>query len=170
VQIGGVDHDIDAIGNLAHIYGHGNAQRWGWLHADLDDTTTLEIVAAVGRRPALRRLPPLAFVQLRYHSKDWPRNPIAAAPLFRTKLGATEWSVRGIVGTHRLSVTVSQPDERSVNLDYTDPDGAAAVCANTEIAAVDVRLEKWAGRWRTERQWSLEGRGHAERGSRPAAG
>jgi hypothetical protein len=166
IQIADGDHSIDAIGNLAHIYGHGNAQRWGWLHADLDDTTTLEIVAAVGRRPGLRQLPPLSFVQLRHNGKDWPRTPLLAAPLFRAKLGATEWSVRGVIGTHRLTVTVSQPAGRCVHLDYTDPDGAGATCANTEIADVAVRLEKWSGRWTLEHEWTLERRAHAERGDR----
>lgn len=167
LQIGGLDLSVDAIGNLAHIYGHGNAQRWGWLHADLDESTTLEIIAAVGRRPALRRVPPLAFVQLRRDGRDWPRNPIAAASLFRTRLGEMGWSVRGVVGTHRLIVTVTQQPEHSVYLDYTDPDGAGAVCANTELADAEVRLEKWCGRWKVEQEWSSKQRAHSERGSRP---
>lgn len=169
LRIAGVDRAIDAVGNLAHIYGHGNAQRWAWLHADLDDASSLEVIAAVGRRPGLRRLPPLSFVQLRREGTDWPRNPLLAAPLFRAKLGSADWSVRGIIGTHRLTVTVSQPEDRSVYLDYTDPDGAQAICANTEIADADVRLETWAGRWKVEQEWSLTQRAHAERGYRSDA-
>jgi hypothetical protein len=157
---------IDAVGNLSHIFGHGNAQRWAWLHADLDADTTLEVIAAVGRRPALRRLPPLSFVQLRRDGKDWPANPLSAAALFRAKLGREAWSVRGVVGTHRLSVTVAQPSDRCVDLGYTDPDGASATCSNTEIADVDVRLEKFTGRWTVESEWHLEKSAHAERGYR----
>jgi hypothetical protein len=166
VRIDGVSYSIEAVGNLAHIFGHGNAQKWGWLHADLDDDTTLEIVAAIGRRPAMRKLPPLSFVQLRRDGKDWPRNPLASAALFRARLDLPTWSVRGIIGTHRLSVTVTQPEDRSVYLDYTDPDGAAAVCCNSEIADVDVSLEKWSRGWTTEAQWSLVRTAHAERGYR----
>jgi hypothetical protein len=162
----GHDLDIDAVGNLSHIYGHGNAQRWAWLHADLDDDTTLEVIAAVGRRPAMRWLPPIGFVQLRRNGRDWPRNPLLAAPLFRAKLGSPTWSVRGIAGNRRLSVKVSQPDDRCVSLDYIDPDGEHATCVNTEIADADVRLESWRGSWRTEQTWSLAGSAHAERGSR----
>jgi hypothetical protein len=167
VRIDRVDHRVDAVGSVAHIYGHGNADRWAWLHADLDDETTLEIVAAVGRRPAMRHLPPLSFVQLRRNGSDWPGNPVVAAPLFRARLGFPDWSVRGIVGTHRLRVTVAQPEDRCVYLDYTDPDGATAICANSEAADADVRLERWAGRWKLEQEWSLRGRAHAERGYRP---
>jgi hypothetical protein len=167
LTIDGMSYDIDAIGNLSHIYGHGNAQRWGWLHADLDEDTTLEIIAAVGRRPAMRKIPPLSFVQLRRAGKDWPSNPLTSAPLFRAKLGRAEWSVRGVVGTHRLSVTVAQPAERCVDLGYTDPDGASATCSNTEIADVDVRLEKRTGRsWIVVQEWRLDKRAHAERGYR----
>lgn len=166
IRLGDRDLEIDAIGNLSHIYGHGNAQRWAWLHADLDDDTTLEVIAAVGRRPAMRWLPPIAFVQLRQDGHDWPRNPLAAAPLFRAKLGSPTWSVRGIIGTRRLSVTVTQPDEQCVSLDYTDPDGAHAICTNTEVADAVVRIDTWRGHWRTEREWSLTGRAHAERGTR----
>ncbi|MZE81461.1 hypothetical protein GTY57_32295, partial [Streptomyces sp. SID5475] len=36
-----------APGASARIYGHGNARRWAWLHADLGQDGVLEIVAAV---------------------------------------------------------------------------------------------------------------------------
>jgi len=160
--------DFDGIGNIAHIYGHGNAQRWSWLHADLDDDTTLEVIVAVSRRPGMRRIPPLPFVQLRRRGEpDWPRNSLVAAPLFRARLASPTWRVRGVVGSHRLTVTVNQPDERCIILDYTDPDGAQAICTNSEIADVDVVLEAFRGRWRVEQEWSLRGTAHAELGTRP---
>jgi hypothetical protein len=160
--------NFDGLGNIAHIYGHGNAQRWSWLHADLDEDTTLELVVAVSRRSGMRRIPPLPFVQLRRAGRpDWPRNSLLAAPMFRARLTSPSWRVRGIVGSHRLTVTVSQPDERCVRLDYTDPDGAQALCTNTEIADVDVVLEAFRGRWRVEQEWSLRGTAHAELGTRP---
>src|SRR5262249_42416463 len=62
------------VGAIAHIYGHGNAQRWVWLHADLGAGDVCEVVAAVSRRGGLRRLPPLAFVQLRTGDQLWPRH------------------------------------------------------------------------------------------------
>lgn len=167
LRIDGDPIGFDGVGNLAHIYGHGNAERWGWLHADLDDTTTVEIVAAVSRRPGLSRLPPLAFVQLRRAGhRDWPANSLAAAPLFRTRLADSSWSVRGTVGRQRLSVTVQQPRERCVALEYVDPDGAVATCVNTELADVHVRLQRLSTGWRTVGEWRLDGRAHAELGSR----
>ncbi|HWC33634.1 MAG TPA: hypothetical protein VG650_02290 [Mycobacteriales bacterium] len=166
VQVGGHELALDGPGAVAHIYGHGNAERWGWLHADLDDDTSLEIVAAVARRPGMRALPPLAFVQLRREGKDWPGDPLLTAPLFRTRLSSPTWRVRGVVGRTRLTVTVHQPDDRCVRLDYTDPNGDGAVCTNTERADVDVKVDRWKGRWITEAEWSLEGTGHSELGTR----
>lgn len=166
LAVAGQQLDLEGTGAVAHIYGHGNAQRWGWLHADLDDDTSLEIVAAVARRPGMRTLPPLAFVQLRRNGSDWPRDPLLAAPLFRTRLSTESWRVRGIVGRQRLTVIVNQPKDRCVVLDYADPNGDPAVCTNTERADVDVRLDKWRGRWITEAEWSLEGTAHTELGTR----
>jgi hypothetical protein len=163
----GDSFDIDGLGNVAHIYGHGNAQRWAWLHADLDDDTTVEAVVAVSRRPGMRRLPPLAFVQLRRRGhRDWPANPLLAAPLFRARLTLPVWRVRGVIGGRRLTVGVTMPTERCMSLDYTDPDGAGAVCTNTERADVTVVLARLTLGWRVEQEWSLRGTAHAELGTR----
>ena len=148
-----------ARGGAAHIYGHGNADRWGWLHADLGDGDVLEIVAAVSRRPGLSRLRPLPLVQLRLGGEDWPANPLLAATRFRAELGLPTWTVEGTWRGRRLHVEVTQPPDRCVRIPYTDPDGAPATCTNTERADVRVRYG--------EREWVLEGTGHAEIGQRP---
>ncbi|KAA0233080.1 MAG: hypothetical protein JJLCMIEE_02888 [Acidimicrobiales bacterium] len=155
------------LGGISRIYGHGNAQRWAWLHADLGGGDVLEMVTASARRPPLRRLAPLASLQLRIDGVDWPRNPLLAAPLFRTRLGLPGWSVSGTIGRSRLRVDVDMPSERCVAVGYRDPDGAAAVCTNTERADALITYERYQrGRWVTWRQWSLAGTAHAELGRR----
>jgi len=159
---------FDGFGNVAHIYGHGNAQRWVWLHADLGGGDVLELVAATARRPGLRVLPPLPLVQLRVDGKDWPRDALAAAPLMRAALHDHRFTVKGIVGTRRLRVAVALPPDRCVEVGYTDPDADTATCTNTERADVTVSLERLsASGWRRERSWQLDGTGHAEIGTRP---
>ena len=81
-------HSVDGWrGNVAHIYGHGNAKRWGWIHADLGDGDVLEAVTAVSHKPGLNRLAPLAFVRFRIDGKDWPASLLPSLRM-RTTLGA----------------------------------------------------------------------------------
>ncbi|MFC9238354.1 hypothetical protein ACFTZK_18120 [Streptomyces decoyicus] len=161
-----------APGASARIYGHGNARRWAWLHADLGEGDVLEIVAAVSMRPGLRRLPPLVFLRLRRDGRTWPRRAERAAlgwaglGRFRAALGRPDWSVTGRAGLRRIRVEVSLPAARTLPLDYADPDGSPALCHNSETADAVVRLERWRGRWRPEAEWLLEGTAHAEVGER----
>jgi hypothetical protein len=162
------DTTYDGTAGIAHIDGHGNAHRWVWLHADLGDGDVLEIVAATARRPGMRSLPMLPLVQLRRDGKDWPRDPLAAAPLMRAAVHGNGFAVTGIVGTRRLRVAAALPAERCVVLSYTDPDGATATCTNTERADVRVRVERLAATgWQHQRSWALDGTAHAEIGTRP---
>ncbi|MBY8880122.1 hypothetical protein K7862_21160 [Streptomyces sp. PLK6-54] len=161
-----------APGASARIYGHGNARRWSWLHADLGGGDVLEIVAAVSTRPGLRRLPPLVFLRLRRDGRTWPRRPErsaigwAGALRFRADIGLPTWTVTGRAGLRRIRVTVTQPEDRTLALEYTDPDGARATCRNCERADAQVRLDRWWGRWRPEADWRLDGTAHAEVGTR----
>lgn len=159
---------VAARGATARIYGHGNAERWAWLHADLGDGDVLEVVAAVPRRPGLRRLPPLPMVRLRLGGRDWPPNPLTAAPRLRCHIDLPTWTVTGRVGGRRLHVTVTQPEDRCVRVPYADPDGSPATCTNTERADADVLVERrTAGRWEVEGRWQLRATAHAEVGTRP---
>ena len=158
----------DAPGAAARIYGHGNAERWAWLHADLGDGDVLEVVAAVPRRPGLRRLPPVTLVRLRRGRRDWPAHPLPSAPRMRCRIALPGWTVSGRVGDRRLHVRVDQPAERCVTVPYTDPDGDPATCTNTERADAHVLLERrQAGRWLPDGEWRLQGTAHAEVGGRP---
>ncbi|MGC0334328.1 hypothetical protein RKD23_007318 [Streptomyces sp. SAI-170] len=162
-----------APGASARIHGHGNARRWAWLHADLGGGAVLEVVAAVSMRPGLRRLPPLVFLRLRRGGRTWPRRPERSAVgwagwgRFRARIGLPTWTVTGRSGLRRIRVEVAQPPERTLALDYRDPDGSAAVCRNSERADARVLLERWwFGGWRTEARWTLDGTAHAEVGGR----
>lgn len=157
-----------ASGAVARIAGHGNAKRWAWLHADLGDGDVLELVAAVARRPLMRALPPLPLLQLRFGGRDWPADPLLAAPRFTARLGTPQWSVHGRVGRRRLRVEVEQRPEDCVTLRYTDPDGSTATCVNTERASAEIVLERRVGsRFEPERRWILDHTAHAEVGTRP---
>ncbi|ORW26650.1 hypothetical protein [Mycobacterium palustre] len=146
-------------GGVAHIYGHGNAKRWGWVHGDLGGGDVVEAVTAVSHKPGLRRLPPMAFVRFRIDEKDWPASPLPSLRM-KTTLGVRHWQLEGRVAGRRVLIRVDQPPERCVSLGYTDPDGGRAVCTNTEQADIYVDID--------DRHWSVLGSGHAEVGLRGA--
>ncbi|MGI8336157.1 hypothetical protein ACRYCC_39965 [Actinomadura scrupuli] len=157
-----------APGGSARIYGHGNARRWAWLHADLGDGDVCEVVAAVSTRPGLDRLPPLPFVRLRVGGAEWPSgDPLLAALRMRADVRLPTWTVRGRIGDRRLRIEVTQRPEETVSVDYADPDGAPAVCHNSERSDAVITLQRrTGGHWAVEREWRLAGTAHAEVGFR----
>ncbi|MEU5882607.1 hypothetical protein [Spirillospora sp. NPDC047279] len=159
----------DAPGGTARIYGHGNAERWAWLHADLGGGDVCEVVAAVSTRPGLNRLPALPFVRLRVGGAEWPGgDPLLAALRLRADIALPTWTVRGRVGDRRIQIRVTQRPGETVAVDYSDPDGRPAVCRNSERADALIVVSRRTGRegWRVEREWRLEGTAHSEVGSR----
>jgi hypothetical protein len=157
----------DAPGSLARIYGHGNAKRWAWLHADLGGGDVLEVVAGVSKRPGMNRLPPLPLMRLRLDGDDLPGDPLLGALTGSTRIALPRWTATARWGLRRLRVEVAVPPASSVAVDYTDPDGETCVCTNSERASAWITLERFGGRrWRTDREWSLDGTAHAEVGLR----
>lgn len=157
-----------ARGALARIYGRGNAHAWGWLHADLGGGDVLEVVAAQGRAPMLRAVPPRVFAQLRIGGVDWPADPLVAAATSRARLDLPRWYVTVAGIGRRLRVGVRLPPVASMTLEYIDPDDTTARCTNSCRADAEVRFERRGRRgWQLERRWSLRGTAHAEIGRRP---
>lgn len=161
-------HLRDAPGGTAHLYGHGNAHRWAWLHGDLGGGDVAEVVAAVSTKPGLRRLPPLPFVRLRIGGRDWPAgDTLLAALRLRAEIDLPTWRVWGRIGNHRVRIEVTQPPQSTVAVDYTDPDGSTAVCRNSERADAHILLEQRSGAtWHEHASWHLAGSAHAEVGTR----
>jgi len=162
------DSRIDAArGALARIYGHGSAERWAWLHADLGDGDVVEIVAAAPRKRGPLSLRPLPVVRLRLDGEDWPSANLANAVTGRAHVDLPRWNVAVRARRRRLRASVVIPPARSVALTYVDPDGSTCTCTNSERASAELTLEAYHGGWRTERHWTLDGTAHAEVGTRP---
>lgn len=166
VDVGDRRIDLDGgRGGLAHIFGDGNAHRWGWLHADLGGGDVLEVVAAQGHHPALRMAPPRVVVRLRVDGQDWPADPLVASVASRARLGLPRWYATVTTATRRLRVGVHVPDRDAVALGYRDPDGTRSTCTNSCRADAEVRLEvRRPTGWQLQRRWSLRATAHAEVG------
>jgi hypothetical protein len=173
VAYGGTQLELhQAPGATARIYGHGNALRWAWLHADLslaggEPGDVCEVVAAVSRRPGMRLLPPLPFVRLRVGGQEWPAgDPLLGALRLKARIGLPTWTVQGRLGDRRIQVEVTQRPEETLLLDYANPDGEKLVCRNSERADCVIHVDRRTGGvWARERSWHLEGTAHAEVGS-----
>ena len=167
VRVGDREVRLDgAPGGVARIYGHGNAKRWAWLHADLGGGDVLEVVAAVSKRPGMNKLPPLPLMRLRVDGVDRPRQPLAAGMAGSAHIALPRWTATSRWGRTRLRVEVAVPPPSSVAVQYTDPDGETCVCTNSERASAWITLERFARGWQTERTWVLDGTAHAEVGLR----
>jgi hypothetical protein len=151
----------DAPGAHARIYGHGNARRWGWLHAPLGDGEVCELVAAVSMRRGLDRLPPLPLVKLRLTSGDFPRDPLVAGLLMKAALRRDGFEVHGRIGRRQVRIQVDLPERETVEVNYVDPDGASLVCRNSLRGSASIELRRGGA---VERAWSLEDTAHAEVG------
>ncbi|MFN8102957.1 MAG: hypothetical protein U0U69_00680 [Acidimicrobiia bacterium] len=166
VRVDGVERELLATGAGAHIFSHGSAKRWSWLHCDLGGGDTLEVVAAVSHMPVLERLAPLPFARLRLGSRDRPRDPLATAIRARCEVALPTWHLRvGLGARRRLRATVELPPERCVQLEYPNPDGTRAYCVNSERADARIAVEqRVGGRWSIDREWRLDATAHAEVG------
>lgn len=169
VTVDGTERDVTMTGAQAHIYSHGNAPRWAWLHAELPDGQLLEVVAATPHLPVpVVSVPPLPIARIRLGGVDRPGEPVAASLFGGRSVDLPRWSVAVPLGPHRrVRAEVSMPAQRCVQIEYPNPDGTTVFCTNTERADVDVVVEErpnlWSA-WRTEEIWSLDGTGHAEVG------
>ena len=163
--VNGVQID-DGRGALARIYGHGSAERWGWLHADLGDGDVIEIVAAAPRKRGPLSLRPLPVVRLRVDGDDWPKNNLTNAVVGRAHVDLPRWNVSVRTRRRKLTASVLIPVERSIALTYVDPDGSTCTCTNSERASAEITVEAYNGGWHTERHWTLDGTAHAEVGTR----
>jgi len=167
IRVGEREVRLDgAPGAVARIYGHGNAKRWAWLHADLGGGDVLEVIAAVSKRPGMNRLPPLPIMRLRLDGVDRPRQPLAAGMAGSAHVVLPRWTATSRWGRTRLRVEVAVPPSSSVAVEYTDPDGETCVCTNSERASAWITLERFSRGWQTERTWVLDGTAHAEVGLR----
>lgn len=80
-----------APGAIARSYGHGNPQRWAWLHADLGGDVC-EVVAATPARPRASKLAPLPFARLRAGGWDWPPgDPLVPAVRCIARIDLPTW-------------------------------------------------------------------------------
>jgi len=166
LTVDGENRHLTAFGGGAHIFSHGSAPHWAWLHADLGDSDLLEVVAAVPHLPFGLHVPHRPIARLRLDGRDHPGESVVAGLVGHCTVEPPEWrAVIPLARGRRVRVSVELPPERSVQLVYPNPDGTFAFCTNTEQANARIVVERRQGRsWGVDREWDLDGTAHSEIG------
>jgi hypothetical protein len=164
VEVDGETIPLDGVpGQQGHVYGSRHAERWAWAQCnDFPDEpgTVLVGLVAQGRRGPLLT-PHTSFVGLRRNG-EWLR--------FRGVSRRKDWSLGvwriALSGKrHRLVGSVRVAPERMVRARYTDPDGTARYCHNSEVSSCHLTLlERRAGGYEEVAELAADGRVHAEWG------
>jgi hypothetical protein len=153
-----------------HIWGTKHAHAWGWGHAcafvEEPDTAVDVLSARLKKGPVV--LPPLTMVTLRRHGE-----------VTRFSSPVSLLAGQGATGTGFFRFVAAQPTLRVrgefaaspaeiVMAEYTDPDGDAAFCHNSEVASLTLTIESrtWLSGWRQETRLTAPRGAHFEYAAR----
>ncbi|MBI5480101.1 MAG: hypothetical protein HY906_14640 [Deltaproteobacteria bacterium] len=153
-----------------HIWGNKHAHAWGWGHVcgfAEDGETALDVLSVRLKKGPIV-LPRLTLATLRH------RGTVTrfSQPL-SLMAGQGEWGTgffRFAAATPTLRVRgefTASPDDMVV-AEYTDPDGEAAFCHNTEVASLTMTIESrtWLSGWRDEARLTAPRSAHFEHAAR----
>ena len=135
----------DPLGQT-HLWGRKHAYGWAWSHCNAfqgDRGCALETLTVRLKRGPLV-LPPLTMLSL-YLDGEQPdlievREPWKL-PLARSSYGTGRYALSATLPLHKLEIELTCRPEDMLLTEYTDPDGEAAFCHNTECA--DARVKVW---------------------------
>jgi hypothetical protein len=165
IDVDGTTYELsDEPLGQSHIWGRHHAGAWTWMHVHARDGLVIEALQARPHLPVI--VPGVPFVLA---VVDGQEHRFAAVGRGRARGRAAFplWHLLCIERDLRLSVVVQAPPSRFVQVTYTDPGGAEAYCANTEVADATIEVSrKRAGAWRTDELIDVRDRAHVEFGAR----
>jgi hypothetical protein len=153
-----------------HIWGTKHAHAWGWGHvcgfAEEPETALDVLSARLKKGPVV--LPPLTVVTLRRHGTVTRLSDPLSLLTGQGAVGTGRF--RFAATTPRLRIRgefTASPDDMVV-ADYTDPDGEAAYCHNSEVASLTMSIESrtWLSGWREEARLTAPRSAHFEHAAR----
>lgn len=170
VKVRGTALEFDGDpGCQSHRWGRAHSSTWAWAHCSLFDHDEPAIFEAVSAKASFGPVPAptLTFAYLRLDDEDLLFNDLKWALRARSSYEMPTWAFSThndrwkVVGGSRVI-----PD-RLVQVAYSDPNGSARYCANSEVA--DLALEVYRreeGAWRHERSLTAVHTAHLEFGRR----
>ena len=132
----------DEPGCQSHLWGRKHVDEWVWVHANAFDGhegTVFEGLAARSRRGG-KTLPPVQSLYLRHRGQDHRFTRLRLSEQWKRSLGMGYWSFTA--SNMRLHIEgVAQCRLRDmIQAEYSDPDGEALYCVNSEVASLKIRL------------------------------
>jgi hypothetical protein len=153
-----------------HLWGHKHAHTWGWGHASafLEDEETAIDVLSVRLRKGPVVLPRLTLVTLRRGGDVTSFHGPLDLLTGRSECGPGYLRFAATAPTLRVRGDFSAPPADMVLAEYTDPDGEAAFCHNSEIATLTLTIETrgWLSGWREAARLTAPRTAHFELAAR----
>ncbi len=143
VTVDGITYDFDGDpGSQSHLWGKKHAHAWAWGHCNAfreDPTACFEIISVRLKRFGLVT-PTLTFFSLYLGSEVYHLRHFS--DLFRTKsrweTGLYQFS--GVSDRFKIEGEMRCRPEDLIQARYTDPDGEAVFCQNSEVANASVTV------------------------------
>lgn len=172
VCVDGRTYPIDnAPGCQQHLWGRKHAETWAWAHCNAFENEPDAVFEGLAARTRVGpiRTPPITMIYLRCDGVEYRFNTLWNAMTTRNRFGQNEW--RFIAGnrTTRLRGVARGDFGCFLQVGYVDPDGNRTFCINSELANLELVLEKRAnlfGVWSPYRTLSSNATTHFELASR----
>jgi hypothetical protein len=147
VVVDGERHDLDgAPGCQTHLWGRKHAHAWAWGHCNAfreDPTACLETLTVRLKRLGLVT-PPLTFLSLYLGSEVYHFRQFGTLLRTRGKWETGLYRFGGVGNRVKIEGELRCRPEDLVQAHYTDPDGEASFCHNTEVG--DASVTVWTRR------------------------
>lgn len=155
----------DEPGCQSHRWGRRHPYTWAWAHCSSFEGSDAVFEGVAAKAPVGPLRPTTTFLYLRYRGTDLEFNELRWALLAKSRYTLPTWAFTArtadwkIVGAARASMS------DFVQVSYSDPDGAARYCANSEIGDLAIEVYRKSGnRWVHDGSLTARGTAHLEFG------
>lgn len=156
-------------GCQSHLWGRKHAHAWGWAHCNAfreDPTALVEVLTArLKRGPVV--LPAITLLQVRASALDYDGRSLWQLPLSYGRWETGRYCFGARLPTLRIAGAFRCRLEDMIRADYSDPDGEASYCHNSEVAESHLTIWRRHGfGWREACRLTALHSGHFETAGR----
>jgi hypothetical protein len=154
-------------GTQTHRWGRRHSRSWAWGHCSKFDGDVDAVFEGLAARTSIGpvRLPTITPLYVRFEDEEIVLNDLKSSFRARSHFEMPTWSFTAANPDFKVTGAARTGIERLMQVAYSDPDGSARHCANSEIG--DLALEIYRrhnGAWRHLRSLSALRTAHVEFG------